>query len=345
MEKQRLLLMFSLLSTLGLTNIFAQDALKMETDKKDPSSIAEMSKSHFKLGDIYLDLYRGTNESKAENHESAIEHYQKGLQIEPDNIYYHNRLGYAFHLERRLKDASREYAKVLELDPPHTVTSEEFDLALKLAPRVYVNPDEFFSLEDVVVIFHPQKPIIEYSFFWDDDVDFPADNDPTDHEKVWIEYNPQSGEIVNVYTYFHRAILSTKQAVEDAMKHSNRARTNIQWGGHGSLPLGWEKIPIENIVIKYAYLNRPERIKDMNTRYREHSKSIRMPNHPLAQKWPKKFDGSWEEYTNFSKYIDLPKMIKEKKMVMKSRWSNAVIDQYFLDYQFFPKLDWPDSVP
>jgi len=45
------------------------------------------------------------------------------------------------------------------------------------------------------------------------------------------------------------------------------------------------------------------------------------------------------------KYINLPKLIKEKRMVIKSRWPNAVIDQYFLDYQFFPKKDWPMDAP
>ena len=73
--------------------------------------------------------------------------------------------------------------------------------------------------------------------------------------------------------------------------------------------------------------------------------SIRMPDHPLAKEWPKKFEGSWEDYSKFTKYIDLRKIIKKKKMVMKSRWSNAVIDQYFLEYQFFPKIAWPTDVP
>jgi len=205
--------------------------------------------------------------------------------------------------------------------------------------------DEFFSLEDVVVIVHPEKPIIEYSFFWDDDINFPADSDPTDHEKVWIEYDPESGEIVDVYAYFHRAILSTKEALADARKHSSRARINVQWGGHGSLPVGWETIPSEAISIKYMSINNPVKLKDMQERYQEHRISIRMPDHPLAKEWPKKFEGSWEDYSKFTKYIDLRKIIKKKKMVMKSRWSNAVIDQYFLDYQFFPKIAWPTDVP
>lgn len=339
------LLLCGLVIGLASRDVFAQEILNKVTGEMAFSSENEMSQLHFKLGDMYLDLYRVAGQHKAENFRAAIDHYERGLRFDPDNVHYHNRLGYAYHLERRLKEASREYAKALELDSPQDVTPEEFDLILKLAPRIYVHADEFFNLDDVVVILHPKKPIIEFSFFWDDDVNFPADNDPTDHEKVWIEYDPASGDIVKVYTYFHRAILSTKEALADARNHNNRARINVQWGGHGSLPVGWETIPPEEITIKYASIPTPDRIKDMQGRYQEHRKSIRMPNHPLAKEWPKKFAGSWEDYIQFTKYVDLPKMIAKKKMVMKSRWSNAVIDQYFIDYQFFPKIAWPDAIP
>ncbi len=344
MEKQKLFLIFGLLIILGVKNILAQNTVEAKVDEKN-SSVSAMSGLHFELGDRYLDLYRVGGDLKAENFESAIEHYKNGLRLQPDNVYYHNRLGYAFHLERRLKESSNEYAKALELDPPHDLTSEELQLVLRLAPRIYVHADEFFSLEDVVVILHPEKSMIEYSFFWDDDVNFPEDNDPTDHEKVWIAYDPESGDIVNVYAYFHRAILSTKEALADARKHNNRARINVQWGGHGSLPVGWETISPEEINIKYVSINKPDHIKDMQAKYQEHKNSIRMPNHPLAKEWPKKFEGSWEDYTKFTKYIDLQKIIAKKKMVMKSRWSNAVIDQHFLDYQFYPKINWPTDTP
>lgn len=330
--------------------LYSQQQKVVEPTNDDSYGIAEetlkkLVQLHFKLGDFYLDIYRFGHTRRQENYENAIQNYKKGLLLDPQNTYYHNRLAYAYHLQRRLKEASQEYAKVLELDPPQKVSPEEFELVLKYAPRVYTPPDEFFNLEDVTVIFHSDKPIIEYSFFWDDDIDHPDDNDPTDHEKVWIEYNPENGEFANIYTYFHRAILSTEEALEDARNNQNRARINVQWGGHGSLPVAWEKIPSEKVAIKYVYIETPDAIKDMQARYQSHHKSIRMPSHPLAKNWPKKFEGSWEEYTTFTKYVDLPKMIKEKKMVMKSRWSNAVIDQHFLDYQFYPKIEWPTDVP
>lgn len=332
----------------GVASTYGQSSVLSANDNPygvSDEALKKLAQLHFELGDFYLDLYRVGDSNKPESFENAIKNYKKGLALAPDNVYYHNRLAYAYHLERRLKEASQEYENVLELDLPQTVSKEEFELVLKYAPRLFTNPEEFFRLEDVAVILHPDKPIIEYSFFWDDDGDYPDDNDPTDHEKAWIEYDPETGDIVNVYAYFHRAILTTNEAVEDAREHDNRARFNVQWNGHGSLPVGWERIAIEKIAVKYVHVGIQDRIKDMGTRYNEHIKSTRMPNHPLAKNWPKKFDGSWEEYTKFSKYVDLPKIIKEKKMVMKSRWSNAVIDQYFLDYQFYPKIEWPTNVP
>lgn len=302
--------------------------------------------TNFELGDRFLDLYRMGGKEKRQDFENAVEHFKKGLQfLESDNVYYTNRLGYAYHLERRLKEASEQYAKVIRLDPPQSVTPEEFELIIRLAPRLYVNSKEFFDLEDVVVILHPEEPLIEYSFFWDDDIGYPGDNDPTDHEKIWIQYDPETGDVVKVYTYFHRAILSTVESIKDARDHHNRALIYVQWGGHGSLPIGWQKIPAGQFVVKYAHIDEPGTIGNMKSRFQKDAKSIRRPDHPLAKGWPKRFDGTWEEFITFDKYIDPRELIKERKMVIKSRWSNAVIDQYFLDYQFFPKRAWPISAP
>lgn len=302
--------------------------------------------SYFKEGDKYLDLFRVGGKAKRKIFEIATAHYIKGLeQGMGDTVYYTNRLGYAYHLERRLKEASERYNQVIVMDPPEALTSDEFDLVLRLAPRLYVHSDEFFELEDVAVILHPEKPIIEYSLFWDDDIDYPADNDPTDHEKVWIEYDPATGEFVQLFTYFHRAILSTKEARQEARQHNGRARVNVQWGGHGSLPAGWKKIRPEQISVKYEYVDKPAAIDNMRTRFEEHKKSTKRPDHPLAKGWPTYFEGDWDDYTAFDKYIDLTALIREKKMVIKSQWPNAVIDQYFLEYQFFPKREWPFLSP
>jgi len=44
--------------------------------------------------------------------------YKKALKLDQNNILCHYRLGYAYHLMRRLMEASSEYEIVLRLDPP-----------------------------------------------------------------------------------------------------------------------------------------------------------------------------------------------------------------------------------
>jgi len=297
-----------------------------------------MNKNYFEKGDIYLDMYDAYGRNPV-IFESAIENYKKGLQLDPKNTLYHYYLGYAYHLMRRLTEASNEYKEVLKLEPPRLASEDDLKLADKYAPRLFVNPAEFFGLKDLVAVIHPGKPIIAYNLFWDDDIDHPGDNDPSDHEVIWIEFDQNDGKVTGVYTYFHRAILSTKEAVKDANFHHQRARISIQWGGHGSLPLGWEKLKPKAI---YEKIDKKLKVKDMFERYQELSKSIRNPDHPLAKNWPKKFEGSYKDFINFSKYIDSRRFLEKKKMVIISRWPNAVINQYFLAYNYFPKKQWPE---
>ena len=296
-----------------------------------------MSKSYFEKGDVYLDTYDAFGRNPV-IFERVIENYKKGLQLDPSNTLYHYRLGYAYHLMRRLTEASSEYEMVLKLDPPGLASEDDLKLANRYAPRLFINPEEFFDLKDLSAVIHPEKPIIAYNLFWDDDIDYPGDNDPSDHEVVWIEFDPISRKVIGVYTYFHRALLSTQEAVTDANLHHRRARINVGWGGHGSLPLRWEKLKPEVI---YENIGEKLPVKDMPKRYQELSKSIKNPNHPLARNWPKRFEGSYKDFVNFSRYLDSRKLLKKKRMVLTSRWPNAVIGQYFLAYNYFPKRQWP----
>ena len=296
-----------------------------------------MLENYFEKGDKSLSVYEAYGRNPI-IFNRVIENYKKGLKSQPKNILYHYRLGYAYHLMRRLMEASSEYEIVLKLDPPHMASEDDLKLVEKYAPRLFVNPKEFFKLKDLVAVIHPKKAIIAYNLFWEDDIDYPGDNDPSDHEVVWIEYNKNKGKVTGVYTYFHQAILFTEEAVKDADLHDQRARINVEWGGHGSLPLKWEKLHPEVIFEK---ISKRIKIKNMAQRYQELSKSIKNPNHPLAKDWPKKFTGSYKDFINFSKYIELRKLLKKKKMVITSKWPNAVINRYFLSYNYFPKKQWP----
>jgi len=277
-----------------------------------------MPENYFEKGEKYRETYEahGRNLLSVNN---AIENYKKGVKLHPKNVLNHYRLGYAYHLMRRLMEASSEYEKVLKLDPPCLALETDLKLASKYAPRLFTNQKEFFKLKDLVAVIHPKQPIIAYNLFWEDDIDYPGDNDPSDHEVVWIEFNKNKGEVTGVHTYFHKAILSTEEAVKDANLHNQRARINVQWGGHGSLPLRWEKLHPIAIFEKI-------------------SKRIKIT---LAKDWPKKFKGSYKDFASFSKYIEIRRLLTKKKMVIISQWTNAVINQYFLNYNYFPKKQWP----
>ena len=140
----------------------------------------------------------------------------------------------------RLEDASREYARALELDPPRDLNDEEWRLVRRFAPRVYVTASEFFPLKDFAVILHPAERLIAYHFFWEDDIDFPEDNDPCDHELIWVKYSADSMSIENILTYFHgrildggEAALSDARATEcDPASMCNGANTDLcRWDG------------------------------------------------------------------------------------------------------------------
>jgi len=296
-----------------------------------------MLENYFEKGDRALSIYEAYGRNPLVFNK-VIENYKKGLKLHPKNILYHYSLGYAYHLMRRLMEASMEYEIMLKLNPPRLASDDDLKLADRYAPRLFVNPKEFFKLKDLVAVIHPKKPIIAYNLFWEDDIDYPGDNDPSDHEVVWVEFNKKMGEVTGVYTYFHKAILSTEEAVKDANLCNQRARINVQWGEHGSLPLGWEKLHPEAIFEK---ISKRIKIKDMPQRYQELSKSVKNPNHPLAKDWPKKFTGSYKDFISFSKYIELHRLLKKKRMVITSKWPNAVINRYFLSYNYFPKKQWP----
>jgi hypothetical protein len=152
----------------------------------------------------------------------------------------HHQRGVEYHLRRCLDEASREYARALELEPPRDPTADQLVLARRFLPRVYTTPAEFFSLTDFAVIMHPDRPIIAYHFFWEDDIDFPEDNDPCDHELMWVQYSPDGHAIERIWTYFHGRILEGGDAaIQDARQHQMRPRVNVQWGKHGSMPVGW----------------------------------------------------------------------------------------------------------
>lgn len=105
-------------------------------------------------------------------------------------------------------------------------------LARRLAPVLYVTPDEKFPLERVVAVLHPYQRIIAYNLLWRDDVhgSWIPRTVATDQEVVWVGYD-RTNAPTDVWTYWHGFFLHsawTKQKVA----------INVQWGKHGSMPRG-----------------------------------------------------------------------------------------------------------
>jgi hypothetical protein len=264
----------------------------------------------------------------------------------------HHQRGIELHNRRSLDEASREYARALELDPPRDLTPAEWRLVRRFAPRLYTTPTEFFPLKDFAAILHPANRQIAYHFFWEDDIDFPEDNDPCDHELIWVQYSAEGSTIEKIWTYFHGRILEGGEAaLTDARRHGMRPRINVQWGKHGSLPVGWEEMKIVadlgDAERKYYPLEQAITLWQYNEgTYRKlATEGRRMAEHPLGIRWgwPLKFTGRWEEFVNFSHLVEPLHWLDRRKMAKATRWNNATIDQHFLPYNFRPKTEWPDD--
>ena len=277
-------------------------------------------------------LQRAPNPARALD--AAGEHHQRGVE---------------FHIKRCLDEASQEYAAALKLDPPAEATAEQTALARHFLPRLFTTTSEPFRLQDFAVILHPSRRLIAYHLFWEDDIDFPEDNDPCDHEVLWVEYAEDQKTIAGISTYFHGRILrGGSEAIQEAKAHAGRPRINVQWGKHGSLLLGWEKLPIvaveDDAEKKFYPLGRQITLLDYNrgTYEKLTKEGRRLLEHPLGKGWPAKFVGSWQDFTNFSVLVDPGELLSSKRMIRVSRWNSATINQHFLRYNFRPKTEWPE---
>ena len=252
-----------------------------------------------------------------------------------------NRDALAAHAERRLKEASEAYTDALRLVPPREPTAAEQALIRKFAPIVLTTPNEPFALKDVAAIVHPTEPWIAYHLFWDDDIDFPDDNDPCDHEVIWIRLDATRTGIRSIHTYFHGRILSDSTAVV------GRPKVVSQWGKHGTMPMNWRTLHIQadsdDVERGRLQTDRALRLEEYNqaTWQKLHNQGRDGQGSPLAKSWPLRFEGSWQEFTNFSRAVDLEPRLRKGGMKMVSYFNNAVINRYFLRYNFAAKTEWP----
>jgi hypothetical protein len=263
----------------------------------------------------------------------------------------HHERGVAAHLRRSLDDASAEYEAALRIDPPRTPTAEERALVERLAPRIMTTASEPFELRDVAAIIHPEQRLVAFHLLWDDDIDYPDDNDPSDHEVVWVGYTAD-GRFEGLWTYFHGRVLDGGDAArEDAGKHGGRPAVLVQWGKHGSMPVQWQQHQIEahstETEAEFYPTGTPITLERYNQGTFEKLRRVgaRAAEHPLARLygWPRAFSGDWRKFSEFPKTIDARDRLSARGMVLVSRWNSATLNQRFLRYNFKPKLEWPSG--
>ncbi|MGE3309619.1 MAG: Ca2+-dependent phosphoinositide-specific phospholipase C [Limisphaerales bacterium] len=236
------------------------------------------------------------------------------------------RLGELAHQRRCLGEASGHYARALALDPSSPGTPDDVERAKRLAPVLLIHPEEPFRLRDVAVVIHPERPWLGYHLFWEDDLDFPEDNDPCDHEVIWVEFDPATGRNVAVHTYFHSRILSRPLEGE-------APRVAVEWGKHGSIPVGSDG-----------------RLSEIPPTLRSHwsrlnSSGRRLADHALGVGWPRRFEGDFTDYLRFEVPVALRERIEAgpRPRIVRSRWPNAVLNQEILPYNFAAKQSWPTA--
>ena len=263
----------------------------------------------------------------------------------------HHARGVEFMMRRCLDEASGEFDKALALDPPRDPDERQRLLIERFAPRLHVARAEPFPLKDFAAVMHPSERFIAYHLFWEDDIDFPEDNDPSDHEVVWVKYAVSGDATEAIWTYFHRRMLrGGDAALADARAHGGRPRINVQWGKHGSIPLGWESMQIVadagDIEGRFYPVGTPITLKVYNegTFRKLSTLGTRLSGHPLAVRagWPRRFSGTWEEFSAFTKAVDPLPLLRSRRMILVSRWNTAVINRHFLRYNFRPKTEWPE---
>lgn len=105
--------------------------------------------------------------------------------------------------------------------------------ARALAPVLYLQRDEWFRLERVVAVVHPNRPIIGYYLLWRDDVHgaWIPFTKATDEEVVWVGYDSTQAP-TDVWTYWHGKVLHADWRARGTIE------IDVQWGKHGSLPRG-----------------------------------------------------------------------------------------------------------
>jgi hypothetical protein len=117
---------------------------------------------------------------------------------------------------------------------PYAADSVDILLARQLAPVLYLQRDEPFSLRRVIAVLHPTRPLIGYRLLWNHDVNgqWMPWTKATDIEAVWVQYDPRTRAPTKLWTYWHGVMVCAD------WRGKGTPSVIVQWGKHGTLPYG-----------------------------------------------------------------------------------------------------------
>lgn len=58
-------------------------------------------------------------------------------------------------------------------------------------------------------------------------------------------------------------------------------------------------------------------------------------------RWPARYTGPWTTFAAFPREIDPATWLP--RAAARSEWNAAVLNRWFIPYNFSPKLEWPDA--
>lgn len=113
------------------------------------------------------------------------------------------------------------------------------------------------------------------------------------------------------------------------------------------MPLFWTELQIvtdsDDVESAYYPVGRPITLEVYNRGIFQKlsTEGRRAQNSPLGKDWPRKFSGTWEEFTNFSRVVDPLPLLRGKEMIELTCFAMAVINRHFLTYNVRAKTKWP----
>lgn len=197
-------------------------------------------------------------------------------------------------------------------------------LARTLAPVLYLQADEWFRLERVVAVVHPERRIIAYHLLWRDDVHgaWLPFTIPTDQEIGWVGYD-ERGEVTELWSYWHRSVLHTE------WRGRPEIAFDVQWGKHGTMPRGTRRhtLPFDRSLGVFYVLT-----------------WLGLPDIWLSRA---QRDGPWCFCNGFARYREFSRALPlagRIDVVVKSADPSEALRRVF-GARYSRKINWPEQTP